>query len=80
MQKYNLGQYVKHALKVKIILIVDKELTCCHVNFWKFQEISIKLFFLALWQRVRKKWQSITSINYEKNSGILDLPKQHERN
>ena len=45
MQKYNLGQYVKHALKVKIILIVDKELTCCHINFWKFQEISIKLFF-----------------------------------
>ena len=36
MQKYNLGQYVKHALKVKIILIVDKELICCHFNFWKF--------------------------------------------
>ena len=45
MQKYNLGKYIKHTLKVKIILIVDKELICCHFNFWKFQEISIEQVF-----------------------------------
>lgn len=79
MQKYNLGQYlIKHALKVKIILIVDKNLFAAILISGNFRKFLLNYFL-----HFDKGLGKVTKHNFYqllKNSGILDLPKQHQRN
>ena len=56
MQKYNLGKYIKHALKVKIILIEDKEIEVIvtHFGLAKTERAeSVKMLVKIIKERTR---------------------------